>query len=1467
MAFGGDIEMDEVMADDELLPFTDSDSETYSSEEEGVGSVPQKESLGFIPDEDVDLVSNKENMGFVSSEGENEEEHTTIRPKIPFKGRLDPFVRPKDEKWQKIENYFFSLLRTPNVSINDILEGTFDDHEITLITPQSGPPDLVEWQRRNAHRYHEGLETRFKGATDTLAFKLTCLYFGFQVEPLRMGTMPFLLPPDPEPLDAKNALLKADPLGFLNKYNNEEKSIYDKNILSLRGGGASGFGVNKAIQEIPAKGYKMDIDWWDGPAAKELAKKASWSSVPTSKKAKKEAKKKEATNPMNPPNSNTKTEKLNTPPNNPVLPAVQLRIYGWQGAMNTSLNYLDFVTNVDRLISNSAAVDRSICVEIWRTSPEQFVQNAFGMLRHGVYNPPASDRVWKLVQRYFGQGDDHSYACFIRTGDEGDAIDTKRPGGYQPPSTERGVVAISHSLTKDVAYMRVPQKLRPEHKPHQFSFEYMLAMQVLFASPPHAWVLYQAGYIGAAYQYLDPPGGLWDQVIDAQSEWSSLPIISFTLNSLESTVVPVIVPGVFTSRKLPELDRKDFKLTKSTQDSTGLSKMYKAVELSLKNVNLKSECTGFEIWCPGTDFKYITQQPTHVAFSGNITNPKSLQDWQGLLGSEVVPDQGSALVVRPVYKTYRLRKCDDDKYKVDLQLNEYNIDHFKSVVRNRIYRHYNATNPSQVLILSAINQESFQTELTIQHNTTEQQWQWIRRNIVEPELIVSIEDLGNEWSIPKNSRWGPRYAAINNSGSIPTEQGKSATKPSHKTEGPTGQHPPAPDGSSNETGQTPHTNQGLFGDKNDPNDEATRMQILRDRTFTSVNSIFTNPLKPVMPLHGPPLESIIRTGPSMPGVSIAMMTPTEVLRLQREVHSLRFQLLDRTRECPYADCDRYFTFADPDGLDKHVREDHSVLRCFLCDKNQHLFPYYNADQIKEHFASEHLDDVLKAHGQAEPQEPVIPERLCDFFFVCGVVTTQMNQEQLDEHMKTHEDTRESSDEDGDEPEPDSLPDPTNPKPIEQDTNLDLSDPEHKPPSPPDSVHEDENNLFPEFVPSATSSSSDSDRSLSPIVISSHPVKKLEVKTPAIGSSVEKTPRKIMFSSEAWGPDPAEKKNKKKKTVKHQVTGPSTPAPETTSPKIRFSSEAWGPDPAKKKTVKPTKSLEQPVILAPTTTKLTKSPDVQQKHPVKSPKSAKRVMVPVVDPKTEPNFNIFTAYNPNLATNTDQDTSQWIRDAVERHIADGGKKHVPVNATRSAALRKQQLDEYVALGGKLPSDEWPAGVSSGSKAKTAKASGISKNIASTPGAEALLAALAAQVVGGNTTEEEDEEDAGGEKKKRKRKRHTDAGSGSEAYEYSERSAVSDPLANLAADAPPSPKKQRGGSGKSAKTPVITRTGRAVRPSRAAREAAEASSSSSSSSSSDSPSSSSSDSSKSSGSDESSEFEYEAENIERRLRERN
>ncbi|KAI1146840.1 hypothetical protein F4825DRAFT_472107 [Nemania diffusa] len=920
MAYGGDLDVDEVMVDD-------------------------------------GLVSDNDGVTFGLSEDEKEEVYIALQPKIPFAQRANPFVGPKDEKFQKIEDYFFYLLNSSELTVEDILEGTFDAHEISLITPQSEPSDIVQWQHRNARRYYENLETRFKGHPDTLAFKMACLYFGFPVEPLRTGTMSFDLPLDSDPTGTEGDATYVDPLAFLKKYEFEAESVDGETILSLRGGGGRGYAVIKekddtvswvpatksskgrvgqAIQEISPEGYEMDFNWEETPLVQPQA----------------------------------------------------ISLYGWQGVVSSPLRYYEFVAQVDRLLSNWNHIDRHICVEIWSVSPVKLRERVTGPIYHSSTEVSANDPIWNVVQKYFQLEGEDKYACFIRMADEDPSTDGDRPGGYQPSSSDKYVIQIENESTGDVAYMRVPNELYPEHKPHQFSTEYTLAMKALLSpEAPHAWVSYHHDLAGSTYQELDPPGGLWDQVIAAQSDWSDFPTISFSTKDIASEIVPVIVPGVFRPGQQPQMHRRDFRRTGSTSNSGGLGKLYGAIESSMGNSSWKSECNGFEVWCSGNKFKEIRERPLFIRFSGSIMSPASFGDWNGVLASGSVPKEPFCLVARPVYKTYRLQKPDSAE-EVNLQINQCDVKRFKALVHKRLYGDYDPKDPSQVILLSPADQDSYQPELTIRWNTTEDEWHWIRRNVIEPNIVVTIQPLGNEWQIPRKTQWGPRYVDEISGYAMPTPS-RSKNPASSFPDRYTGKgqrvfakKPGTDDGlpgaSPRKKAKTDATNQEpidlLFKDSSNTIDEAARTRILRDHSFTNTSSIFTNPLKPVMPLEGPPLESIIKTGPAMPGVSIAMMTPTEMLKLQREVHSLRYQLLDRTRECPYADCERYFTFSDAKGLDQHIREDHSVLRCFLCDKKQFLLPYYNTEQIKEHFVTEHVADILKSFGGLKIKEQRPRER-------------------------------------------------------------------------------------------------------------------------------------------------------------------------------------------------------------------------------------------------------------------------------------------------------------------------------------------------------------------------------------------------------------------------------------------------------------------------------------------------------------
>ncbi|KAI0506669.1 hypothetical protein F5B22DRAFT_660065 [Xylaria bambusicola] len=767
--------------------------------------------MGFVEENDIEEIladdefpTDSDEMSVDSDEQPSEDEAIiTLQPKIPFSQRANALIQPGDKQFQKIENYFFSLLSNPEMSVDGILEGTFDDHEIMLITPQSEPLDVVRFQLRNAQRYYENLETRFKGHTETLAFKMTCLYFGLPVAPMRSGTSLFSMSPDPSTLET-SAASKPNPLQFLEKHDNEDESIHGANTLSLRGGTGD---------------YEGD----DG--------------------------------------------------------------------------------------------------------------------MRGLFTP----------------------------------IDT----------------------------------------PKEFAFEF-----------------------------------------------------------------------------------------------------------------------------------------------------------------------GKGI-------------------KVEEDLNY--------VFRNSV-------------------------------NTSK---------------------------------------------------------------------------------------------------EAKRARELRNRSFTQVSTIFTNPLKPVMPLDGPPLESVIKTGPSMPGVTIAMLTPTEVLRLQQEVHSLRFQLLDRTRECPYADCERYFTFSDGAGLDQHIREDHAVLRCFLCGKNSNLLPYYDTNRIKEHFVTEHLKDILRVYT---------PERL-----------TRIPSEE------TEYESVEISEEDDSPPGPffryhpddERLWNPKTRPAWERVVNLikagkDPWDKREGIRSENTKKKEEEvqaaKRMTPpvQTVPAVKDKSKDSGVSFSVVE---------PLLSPAY-SDVGKTPSNLV--PKATTPTRSVKTPKTAALRTPETTPPKTPkTPKAAVPKTPLSAVRKAPPPP------------------------AEPESMSFEAPVRAGHERKTAKPTITKSKTEDGrAEIFTLVNPSPSTF--EKNGAWIKGVLERYVAaDGatlygvdndsdtdsppGKKGykiftaintAPGTFEENAKFIREQLQQYVAEGGELPSikDDWAS--KQGDRKST-------------------------------------NNDSPSKKGKRKRRAATGysqlTGSDIDEYEYSEKSAVSDGPENLSDVAPPPAKR--------------------------------------------------------------------------------
>ncbi len=134
--------------------------------------------------------------------------------KVPLEERVNPFIKPDDEKFLEIERYFESLLRINHLSLDQILESNFDSHEISLITPTSGPSDVVKWQKEDSVRYQRLLHTTFKGKVPSIQLKMAMLYFGLPVAPLKIGRIQTVGEQDLNFLEDRS-IFDRDPLEFL----------------------------------------------------------------------------------------------------------------------------------------------------------------------------------------------------------------------------------------------------------------------------------------------------------------------------------------------------------------------------------------------------------------------------------------------------------------------------------------------------------------------------------------------------------------------------------------------------------------------------------------------------------------------------------------------------------------------------------------------------------------------------------------------------------------------------------------------------------------------------------------------------------------------------------------------------------------------------------------------------------------------------------------------------------------------------------------------------------------------------------------------------------------------------------------------------------------------------------------------------------------------------------------------------
>jgi hypothetical protein len=123
----------------------------------------------------------EEMTGIISSAGQDESSLDYVSSDITA-ARLDLLVSPSDSHWVEKHKFFTERLKS-DTPIKDIVRKNFTYHESRMLMP-SDRSDVKELQDANTQRYEALLNDRFKGYEDSLATKLTMMYFGLPIAPM-----------------------------------------------------------------------------------------------------------------------------------------------------------------------------------------------------------------------------------------------------------------------------------------------------------------------------------------------------------------------------------------------------------------------------------------------------------------------------------------------------------------------------------------------------------------------------------------------------------------------------------------------------------------------------------------------------------------------------------------------------------------------------------------------------------------------------------------------------------------------------------------------------------------------------------------------------------------------------------------------------------------------------------------------------------------------------------------------------------------------------------------------------------------------------------------------------------------------------------------------------------------------------------------------------------------------------------
>ncbi|KAK8064443.1 hypothetical protein PG994_007081 [Apiospora phragmitis] len=843
----------------------------------------------------------------------------------PWRTARAPTSPPAIPRGGEMLAYFSTLMSTPGMTLDQILRDHFTPHELRKFMPTIDEP-FAKWQREDTELFKRTLETRFKGVLPTLGMKMTMLYFGLPVAPMKLGGNQYVTTSDlMEPQD--EVVIERDPLDFLDGYKQRCFGLPPSEVTYIPMGPAPRRDETESLGLHGGNLEDEDLDLLDSESQCDEEMESQ-------------------------PQDGSVTE-LGLRGGSGSPPRYHFPNVWSSGASRCGRGYEGLARGLTRLLSLNTA-ERDVALIFTILSPSNGRTEVKATVQVPIAVPDADEEgaLSDVLARIEAQ---ESPRVFIRKGRD------EAPGTFEPKPLEGGIATITikgKDGLERVGYLRTASRPNLNHSVAQYAPGYQHTINALIGSH-HQYVTFPE-VVGPAgpvsiYSCEDLPQKLVSDM--ATHTYCS---IKAKVKPLDPHIVPVILPDSqnFHKSNAIELFRQNL------GDLEGLNRV---VEHALSRQPHRGQhTTGIHIFFPGEDFQDGDyQQAVFIELADGKATQAALDQWsQKVGGSKYYNPAGVSLVALPWYDTYILSmphsmQTAPDYKPVEVRLHECTLDLFKLRVSTHLYTNlYQPYSKEHTLILE---DDTRSYRHIIAFGCTEANWRRIRLRFMSQNIQITLKTQDQE----------VRWRAASSSESYTGSSHHASVKSGSTGFSPFGVKSSVGSTKSFETSKSQEIADNLYRTYSSRLNDFMQMKgsdnSMRDLTVWDTPSIFTNPMKPVMPLHAPSLESVIRTGPDVPAITLGMRTATEMARLEREVHTLRGQLLDRIRVCPYIDCEQRFSFLDTQGFERHIKYEHKILQCSLCT----AFPPPNGkdldidrsllsmdrEQILQHMSDVHVEQL------------------------------------------------------------------------------------------------------------------------------------------------------------------------------------------------------------------------------------------------------------------------------------------------------------------------------------------------------------------------------------------------------------------------------------------------------------------------------------------------------------------------------